>query len=165
MSFSVSRRLAFGGSVGLAGLLASEAAATPWSRADRRAIEVVDALFAAYTSLDFDALEPLITEDIEFDDPTFHLRARGKAEMMEIARGLANYSDVRIDRTNVIVAAPWVVTQQSIAANTRNRAGEQRRIDVRGCSVFRVRDGQIAVWNDYYDILTFQEQMRGPSAN
>ncbi len=164
MKPALSRRFALAAPLTLLALAGSPpAAASTQTRAARRAVAVVDAFFEAYRTQDLARFETLIADDIEFDDPTFHLRARGKAEMMEIARALASYRNISFDRSNLIAAPPWIITQQRIRAQFTRADNSVRDIDVQGCSLFRVRDGRIAVWFDYYDILTFRAQMAPPT--
>jgi limonene-1,2-epoxide hydrolase len=155
------RRLALWGAAGatLGGCAGFSAGAEDAASPDWLAL--IDRLFAVYAASDLAAFEALIADDISFIDPTFHLRANGKVEMMAIARGLAGYRDVRFERLNTINAGAWVITQQIISANAPNSGGEMRALRVEGCSLFQILDGKIAVWNDYYDVLTFREQMRG----
>lgn len=128
--------------------------------------EVLDAWLAAYAAVDIDRLVSLMAEDIYFEDPTFHLKARNREEMKPIYQPLGtSFRDVRITPFNRIVAPPWGISQQRLAATLVRDNGTSHRIDVQGLSMLEVRDRRIQRWYDYYDVLTFRDQTRPAAAS
>lgn len=127
---------------------------------------VLDAFLAAYRSVDIPKLVALMHEDIYFEDPTFHLKATNREEMKPIYAPLGtSFRNVRITPFNRIVAAPWAISQQRIAATLVRDSGATHQIDVQGLTMLEIRDGRIQRWYDYYDVLSFREQTRAPAAS
>jgi limonene-1,2-epoxide hydrolase len=119
--------------------------------------EVMVAFRRAYQNLDGRALEALLSPDITFADPTFHTGANGLEEMRAvIAEGVREIASVAITVEHELVCAPWVVVRQELSIVRRARA--DRRIDVRGVSLFRVQEGLIVEWHDYYDAAGYHRQ-------
>lgn len=148
----------------LASAVSGCATAAPGSQSGGAADElaVIDAYFAAYRAMDAPALLALCAEDIYFEDPTFHLRAANREEMRQIIEpAAASFSNVSFTPFNRIHASPWVIVQQRLGGVLRRQDGQIRTVEVQGLSMFQIRDGLIAKWYDYYDVLSFREQVRG----
>lgn len=122
---------------------------------------VLDRFFAAYTRMDVDALTALLSPDIEFEDPTFRLRLRGRDAMRTMMLDTAaRYSAVAVTPHTRVVCGDRAATEQTIAAMVRTDESPARRVAVRGASFFEFSAGRIRRWTDYYDARTFTEQMR-----
>jgi len=139
--------------------LSGSAAADAAAAAER----VVEALYAAYAEMNVERLLALLTDDCFFEDPTFHLVARGKPEIRKLVEPLArHFSDVKIEFENRIACQGWVVTQQRLSGFLRPHDGADdagKNISVRGAAIFSFRNNRISRWVDYYDILTYREQL------
>jgi steroid delta-isomerase-like uncharacterized protein len=124
---------------------------------------VVEALYAAYAEMNVEKMLALLTDDCFFEDPTFHLVARGKPEIRKLVEPLAqHFSNVKIDIENRIACQGWVVTQQKLSGFLRPHDGADgagKNISVRGATIFSVRNNRISRWVDYYDILTYRQQL------
>jgi ketosteroid isomerase-like protein len=116
----------------------------------------------AYETLDAAAIEALMADDVRFSDPTFHLKADGIAEMRKIIAGTApHYRSFRITVEHELIAPPWAVVRQEIAAVRKSpSAGPDITIRVRGVSLFRVEVGRIHEWHDYFDAVGYERQLR-----
>lgn len=122
---------------------------------------VVEGLFAAYRALDTERLVATLSPDITFEDPTTRLRANGRAEMRTLAEGIkTSYRQVTIDVHSMIVSGNDVAVQVTISGTVVKPDGTTRQIRVRGASFFRVRNGLIEQWTDYFDARTLAEQSR-----
>jgi limonene-1,2-epoxide hydrolase len=163
MAMPVNRRsLVLGAPAAL--LAAHQSVGASPSRPKTSAREVnalLDAWLAAYSAVDIPRLVALMHEDIYFEDPTFHLKATNREEMKPIYSPLGtSFRNVRITPFNRIVAPPWGISQQRLAATLVRDSGESHAIDVQGVSMLQVRGGRIQRWYDYYDVLTFREQTK-----
>lgn len=117
---------------------------------------VVDEFIRLILQKDLDGALALCTDDLEYDNvpmETLHGRDAAKA-FLEAMAG----PDVGID---------WVVHKQvaagDVVMNERTdsfRFGEIA-VDLPVAGVFVVRDGRIALWRDYFDLRTFEQQMAG----
>ena len=120
---------------------------------------VTERLFAAYRALDAERLVAVLAFDIAFEDPTMRLRANGHVEMRKMAAGIkAGYRDIKIDVHKMIVDGDEVATEVTISGTMLKPDGTTRQIRLRGASFFRVRNGLVEKWTDYFDAQTFREQ-------
>jgi steroid delta-isomerase-like uncharacterized protein len=130
--------------------------------ADSSIDKVMEEYYAAYQALDARRLLALMTEDCFFEDPTFHLSARGKAEIMKMFEPLPRaYSNMKIEVENRVTCHNWVVSQQMISANVKTGKdpdAEVKKFSVRGVTILRFRENRIDRWTDYYDYATFLKQ-------
>jgi ketosteroid isomerase-like protein len=147
-------------------LLAASAAAAllPLDRlsvSDDRA-EIADLLVRfrrVYEALDVAATERILAEDIEFSDPTFHLKATGMAEMRKMMIDTTPaFQSIRINVEHELVAPPWAVVRQEQVAVRKSPPGLAVR--VRGVSLYRIDGGRIRGWHDYYDSAGYERQLR-----
>jgi steroid delta-isomerase-like uncharacterized protein len=150
-------------------LIAATAFPPPTGRAAGRSPnDVIEQFYAAYAALNVEKLLALLTDDCFFEDPTFHLVARGKPEISKMAESLPrHYSDVKINVENKILCRDWVITQQSLSGVFKRSAddgGEGRRFSVRGASIFGFAKGKINRWFDYYDYDTYVKQTRSKAS-
>jgi steroid delta-isomerase-like uncharacterized protein len=122
---------------------------------------VTERLFDAYRALDAERLVAVLAPDIVFEDPTMRLSANGRAEVRKMAAGIkAGYRDIKIDVHKMIVDGSDVATEVTISGTMVKPDGTTRQIRVRGASFFRVRDGLVEKWTDYFDAGTFTEQAK-----
>ena len=121
--------------------------------------DVVRRFFDAYRALDADRLVSLMAPAIQFEDPTMRLSATGQAEMRKMADGVkAAYKDIAIEVHSMVASGDDVATEVTISGTLSRPDGTTRKIRVRGASFFRVRNGLIEKWTDYFDARTFTEQ-------
>ena len=121
--------------------------------------DVVRRFFEAYRALDADRLVSLMAPAIQFEDPTMRLRANGQAEMRKMANGVkAAYKDMAIEVHSMVASGDDVAAEVTISGTLTRPDGSARKIRVRGASFFRVRNGLIEKWTDYFDARTFTEQ-------
>ncbi len=144
-------------------MIALVAATAVTHSADTRAAQdpgnVVRRFFDAYRALDADRLVSLMAPAIQFEDPTMRLKATGQAEMRKMADGVkAAYKDIAIEVHSMVASGDDVATEVTISGTLTRPDGATRKIRVRGASFFRVRNGLIEKWTDYFDARTFTEQ-------
>lgn len=110
----------------------------------------------------------VIAEDCHFEDV-----ARGEllpgpeAYKQDYVRWRAAFPDGSLSVTNVIVAGDWAVvefTNRGTQTGTlKSSLGEfppsGRFMEVRYCSVMRVRDGMVVEGRDYYDSASIARQL------
>ncbi len=121
--------------------------------------DVVDRFFAAYRARDVDGIAGLMAADVVFEDPIFRQRRAGRDGIRTLAAEMRSaLSDVTIDVHSMVVAGDLVATEQTLGGVLTRPDGVKRPIKVRGSSFFRIRDGQIQAWTDYFDFRTFTEQ-------
>lgn len=122
--------------------------------------KLIDDFFAAYSALDVEKLKTFIADDCFFEDPTFHLSANGKAEMQKMFAGMFQiYSNLKIEIENKIVKDDWAIVQQKFSCLIKLRPNEDPKpVSIRGTSVFKIENGKIKRWTDYFDYVSFVKQ-------
>jgi steroid delta-isomerase-like uncharacterized protein len=122
---------------------------------------VVKQFFDAYQRLDIDGMTAVMAPDIVFDDPTFRLHANGRADwrrQMEPNRQVI--TSIKADIHSTVEAGDLVAVELTLSGGIRQKDRTVRNFKVRGASFFRVRNGLITHWTDYFDFRTFSEQTR-----
>ena len=111
---------------------------------------------AAWAEHDLDAIMAMHT-----DDTVFHLHgsgepATGRAAVREaFAAGMAQWPDMRFERSAVYIGADHFVTQYRMSATTP----DGRRIACEGADVFAVQDGFVRRKDTYLDWPAIQQQL------
>ena len=123
--------------------------------------EVVRKFFDAYQRLDVDGMTALMAPDFVFDDPTFRLHANSPAEWRKQAE--ANrlvISRIGIEVHSTVQSGDTVAVEVTLSGGIKPANSGERPFKVRGATFFRVRNGLITRWTDYFDYRTFTEQTR-----
>jgi len=117
--------------------------------------EAVTALIRANEARDIDALLAVLTDDIVYEN---------------VPMGVMNgHDEVRAMLAPFLAGAErvaWEVLEQVEGADTVMNERVDRfwlpgdhAIELRVAGVFKVRDGKVAVWRDYFDLAQFSSQM------
>jgi limonene-1,2-epoxide hydrolase len=119
--------------------------------------ETVQAFLAAASVRDYDTALPLLAEDVEYQNmplPPVH----GREATRETLEALMAMS----------TGAEWIthreVADGGLVMNERTDRFELhgRWVDLPVAGVFEVRDGQIVLWRDYFDLPTIMTAMEPP---
>jgi limonene-1,2-epoxide hydrolase len=117
--------------------------------------ESVTALIKANEARDIEALVAVLTDDIVYEN---------------VPMGVMNgHDEVRAMLTPFLAGAErvaWEVLEQVESGDTVMNERVDRfwlagghAIELRVAGVFKVRDGKVAVWRDYFDLAEFNTQM------
>jgi steroid delta-isomerase-like uncharacterized protein len=113
---------------------------------------------AAWAGRDLDAIMAMHT-----DDTVFHLHGGGEpaigrtATREAFAAALAEWPDIRFDRTRVHIGAGHFVSEYEMSATT----AEGQLLVCDGVDVFAVEDGRVARKDTYLDWPALQQQQAG----
>jgi limonene-1,2-epoxide hydrolase len=117
-------------------------------------VEVVHAFLAAAEKRDYDASLPLLAEDVEYQNmplPPVH----GREAVRETLEALLS-----------MCTGFQVITHREVAAGDTVMNERTDRFELNGtwvdlpvAGVFVVRDGQITLWRDYFDLPTIMNAM------
>jgi limonene-1,2-epoxide hydrolase len=117
-------------------------------------IEVVNAFLKAASARDYDTALPMLTEDVEYQNmmlPAVH----GREQVRETLEAMMGFC----------TASEWVVHRElsdgDVVMNERTDRFEINGawLDLPVMGTFVVRDGQIALWRDYFDLQTVMAVM------
>jgi len=124
---------------------------------------VVGEFIARITGGDLDGALALCTDDLEYDNvpmPTLH--------GVESARGFL--AGMLRQGGSGAVRTSWTVHRQVATDDTvfNERTDEfwfgDTHVALPVAGVFVLRDGKIALWRDYFDLRTFEQQLAGEAA-
>lgn len=130
-------------------------------------VETVKAYLAAWNAHDIDAAAALLAEDVICLDATVGTPVTGRAAVREaiIAAFLNAAPDARWEMTGEAVAHgdrvgfEWRFSGTNTGAWADGTAATGKAFTFTGASMMTVRDGRIAIQNDYYDALGFYRQL------
>jgi limonene-1,2-epoxide hydrolase len=112
-----------------------------------------------YDALDVAALHTVVAPSVAFADPTFHYEAVGLEALRTLfASHAANMLAMRVAVERELILPPWAIVQQTQTVTLKTPAGP-RTASARGISLYRVEQGRIVEWWDYYDAEGFHKQL------
>jgi steroid delta-isomerase-like uncharacterized protein len=130
--------------------------------------EVVTKGYEAANRGDLDGLMDLLTPDIEFWDvgqPPVHGTADVRAAL---SRVLVAFPDLKLTVRNLIESGDWVAVETTSTGTnlgpTHDPAGNEipatgKRVSMEDCSVIRFRDGKLASYRAYGNMLALLAQL------
>ena len=119
--------------------------------------ETVTALIKANEARDIDALLAVVTDDIVYENVPMGVMNGTEEVRAMLAPFLAGAERVA-----------WEVLEQVEQGDTVMNERVDRfwlvgdhKVELRVAGVFKVRDGKVSVWRDYFDLAEFNTQMPG----
>ena len=115
---------------------------------------VVSALMEACERRDLDSVVALVTDDIEYDNVPIGT-VHGPDGVRSVLSGGVTQAASEIE---------WVVHRQVSSGDTvMNERTDRflvdgRWIEIPIAALFKVRDGKICLWRDYFDLDTYRKQ-------
>ena len=117
--------------------------------------EAVTALIKANEARDIEALIAVLTDDIVYENVPMGVM-NGHAEVRAMLEGFLGGAE----------RVAWEVLEQVEQGDTVMNERVDRfwlagghAIELRVAGVFKIRDGKVAVWRDYFDLAEFNTQM------
>lgn len=124
---------------------------------------------AAWNGHDADAMVPLVTADVVWDDPALPAPARGVAELQEFMRtSWRAFGDLAFETPEQHLATvegeratfTWRMRGTHTGAlDPPGFAATGRTIDVTGVDIVRIREGRIADYRAFYDVQGLSRQL------
>jgi steroid delta-isomerase-like uncharacterized protein len=127
----------------------------------------MDAYTAAWNAHDAAAVTSFMTEDVVYEDVALGMRFEGRTAVQEFVASMVTTlsTDFRLEMTRSLFdgdqfAGAWTLS------GTHDRADPEmglpatgHRFEIRGVSIGRLRDGQIAENVDYWNMASFLMQV------
>ena len=117
------------------------------------AAAVVDRLIGAVEAHDYEGIEAVLAEDIVYDNVPIGV-VNGRSEVSAVLRRTLDRAD----------AVEWRVIRQVAVDDTvmnerldRFEVGD-RWIEIAVAGIFVVREGEVVLWRDYFDLETYRRQ-------
>lgn len=146
--------------------LAQDTPPPSYAEVSAQTAPVGEAYIAAYTSRDWDALEPLLADDASFHDPTATLvfgdiRSETRAAMMERFRvGYAGLTHMEWSGIRTIVAGEVAVAEGVLHWGLDIGGGKTVDSVTPMVIVVTVKDGKVVSHRDYIDYAPFLKEVR-----
>jgi steroid delta-isomerase-like uncharacterized protein len=126
--------------------------------------KTLDAWAADWSAHDVDHLLSLFTDDCIYEDVTFGVVNRGKAELKAFADGIfAAFPDFKIELTARFAAGEWAGMEWIISGTHKGDLPGMRATNkgfsIRGATILELRSGKIRRNSDYWDLATFLRQV------
>lgn len=152
--------------LGSAGFVAAAASVAPElarAQTPSAASSIAEAWTAAWNAHDSAQVAALFTPDGMYEDLAFGLESHGTEEITTFADGFFTAApDLHIDLvagfgTDAWAAAEWVFSGTDTGGVTGTPTG--KRFEVRGATIFELKDGKAVRDTDYYNASTVLEQL------
>ena len=126
----------------------------PTHDSDASAIATVEAFFDAFHALDMDRALDLMADDVVYQNVPFPAD-RGKAAVARTLKGFGRIMTGFDVKMRNIAARDGVVLTERVDILT----GPLIHLELWVCGTFEVKDGQITLWRDYFDLATAATQV------
>jgi steroid delta-isomerase-like uncharacterized protein len=128
---------------------------------------LVDQLFAAYNGHDLAAVEELYTEQGTHEDVAIRHPKHGPKDIVEgLEYFLSRFPDAHWKLYGHVngpsSSAGWYRLTGTLRADFGKIAASEQQLDLRGVMVFTHDGRKIISTSDYWDMQTFQRQMKEP---
>jgi steroid delta-isomerase-like uncharacterized protein len=126
---------------------------------------LLDELATAWSSHDTEKILALFTDDCIYEDVTFGVINRGKAELRAFANGVfAGVPDFKIELTARFVADTWASTEWVMSGTHKGDfpgmpATGKRFSAIRGASIVELQGSKLRRCSDYWDAATVMRQV------
>jgi len=129
---------------------------------------VIQKLFDAFNSKDYDVIEALAADNFELLDVASGEKFRGPEGARKSAEGwLTAFPDAKVEVLNVVSSGEWgfaeLVGRGTHSGPLKTPGGDVpptgRQMELHFCSVVKVQDGKIVEGRDYYDGMTVATQL------
>ena len=121
---------------------------------------------AAWNAHDVDKIATFYTEDCIKEDVALGTSTRGKEEMNALHhRVFAAIPDLKIELTSCFHSPEWAASEWIMSGTYSHQLlgmppATGRRFSVRGSSIMKLDRGKISRVSDYWNYLSFLEQVR-----
>ena len=119
---------------------------------------------AAWSSHDTEKILSYFTDDCVYEDLAFGVVNRGKGKLRNFINGtFAAFPDFNIEIKSFFLSGDWYGSEWIISGTHKgdlpNLPATGKKFSVRGASVGELKEGKIKRSSDYYDLMTFLNQI------
>jgi steroid delta-isomerase-like uncharacterized protein len=128
------------------------------------AVKTLEEWAADWSTPNIEHLLTLFTDDCIYEDVTFGVVNRGKAELTAFAEGIfAAFPDFNIELTSRFATddragMEWIISGTH-KGDMPGMPATNKRFSIRGSSILEMQAGKIKRCSDYWDLATFLKQI------
>jgi limonene-1,2-epoxide hydrolase len=115
--------------------------------------QTIEAVFAAFGALDLEAVYALVDGDVVYQNMA-QGPVHGLQGLRDLWAGFGAISHLHSEVIHILAEGEVV-----LAERLEHMVIDGREIAVPMAGAFRVRDGKITEWREYYDMATFERQL------
>jgi limonene-1,2-epoxide hydrolase len=115
--------------------------------------QTIEAAFAAFAALDLEAVYALVDDNVVYQNMA-QGPVHGLAGLRELWSGFGAISHLHSEVLHMVAEGEIV-----LAERVEHMVIGGKAITVPMAGAFRVRDGKITEWREYYDMPTFERQL------
>lgn len=115
--------------------------------------QTIEAVFSAFADLDLETVYALVDEDIVYQNMA-QAPVYGRQALRRMWAGFDSITHLHSDVLNIVAEGEVV-----LAERLEHLVIGGHDIAVPMAGAFRVRDGKITEWREYYDMPTFERQL------
>ncbi|MCL5264976.1 MAG: ester cyclase [Chloroflexi bacterium] len=129
---------------------------------------IVRTIFDSFNSRDFDRAVALVAPGAVFVDVAQGVAFHGPVGYRQrFQNSVSAYPDVAVEIANLFAGGDWVAVEYvSRGTNTGPLIGPSgqlpptaRRVEVRFCDVYQIKNGKVVLGRSYYDLVTMMRQL------
>ena len=119
-------------------------------------MQIVEDFIACWNAKDIDKACDMLSEDVFYHNiPTEPINGREAARKM--FQGMGDVREIKWDLLNIAENGDVVLTERVDAFTF----GDGRKMALPVMGMFRIRNGEIVEWKDYFDVGQSRRQMSG----
>ena len=115
--------------------------------------EIVEAFVAAFNRMEIDAACDMLSEDVDYHNIPME-PIHGREAARAFLTGMEGVTAIQWDMVNIAANGEMVLTERV----DRFEFGNGGTLAIPLMGVFRVANGEITEWRDYFDLADFQRQ-------
>jgi len=124
--------------------------------------------FKAFNARDFDKGLALVTSDVKWMNIPFNVNFTGHSGYREFHNNwITAMPDCKVEITNVVGGEEWTVVEfigrgthtGPLAGPQGTIPATQKKLELKVCELFQIKDGQIAESHVYFDAATMMRQL------
>lgn len=117
--------------------------------------EVVDTFIGCWNKMDVDGVTALMADDIEYENVGMNI-LEGRDAARAFIESFVGMSDgIRFEVHHQIASGDLVMNERTDNFDL----SDGKKMAIRLMGIFRVSDGKITHWRDYFDLNTLTQQM------
>ncbi|MDX1580450.1 MAG: limonene-1,2-epoxide hydrolase family protein [Alphaproteobacteria bacterium] len=118
--------------------------------------DVVEKFLAKWNENDIDGAVDMLSEDVFYHNVPME-PVNGREAARQLLKGFGEIEDIDWETTAIAENGDLVLTERTDRFTFKGG----RKLELPLMGIFKVKNGEIVEWKDYFDMADFQKQMAG----